>query len=606
MRLATITNWAYGATILLTFASGAIMLVASNVQDRERSAVAQRELLDEASAKSALEVTALSSKARDYVITGESTALDSYRREAAGLLSVEERVRSVEDIGANQDEINALADAMRVADLLQEEQQEAINARQQGDVDRARSILFGIDYERQLDRVAADVERFQYRLDQRTDNEVAAAVDLSKLWKASSEIVLCITGLLFLCVLYFVFKRRVLRPVVKLSDIINRLAAQDYAVEPPAYSDIDEIGDMAQSIRVFRENGLERQRLEEEQSADLATRSLLSRMTQRMQECETMHQLERVIESFVPKIAPSLAGRLYLFDEGKNLLVEAGSWLEPLHSLAEFSPMACWALQRGELHRPKGRNSDVSCDHLDGAGANIDSICLPLIVQRTTLGLLYLEPRSDLSDSLLDFPEPYLKMLSENVGLAVGNLRLRDTLRALAMADPVTGLANRRQLETVLDSRLMEANRTNQSISCIMLDVDHFKRFNDQFGHDAGDTVLRAVGDLLKQSARDTDAFRYGGEEFLLLMPNVSIEQAAQRAEEVRLKIGGLQIEHAGHELGAITASFGVATAPDHCPFSKLVRTADAALLRAKEAGRNRVVQPEPRHAEPGAPTLAA
>ena len=95
------------------------------------------------------------------------------------------------------------------------------------------------------------------------------------------------------------------------------------------------------------------------------------------------------------------------------------------------------------MHRPKGRDFDVSCDHLDGTGANIDSICLPLIVQRTTLGLLYLEPRSDLSKSLPDFPEPYLKMLSENVGLAVGNLRLRDTLRALAMADPVTGLANR-------------------------------------------------------------------------------------------------------------------------------------------------------------------
>jgi HAMP domain-containing protein/uncharacterized protein YerC len=245
MRLATITNWAYGATILLTFASGAIMLVASNVQDRERSAVAQREQLDEASAKNALEVTALSSKAREYVITGESTALDAYRREAAGLRSVEERVRSVEDIGANQDEVNALADAMRVADLLQDEQQEAIKARQQGDADRARSILFGIDYERQLDRVAADVERFRYRLDQRTDSEVAAAVDLSKLWKVFSELVLGITGLLFLCVLYFVFKRRVLRPVVKLSDVINRLAAQDYAVELPVYGDIDEIGDMA-------------------------------------------------------------------------------------------------------------------------------------------------------------------------------------------------------------------------------------------------------------------------------------------------------------------------------------------------------------------------
>jgi diguanylate cyclase (GGDEF)-like protein len=496
---------------------------------------------------------------------------------------------------------------MRQADLLEGEQKEAIKARQQGDADRARSILFGAEYDRQLDRVAADVERFQYRLDQRTDSEVAAAVDISKLWRTVSEIVLGITGLLFLCVLYFVFKRRVLRPVVRLSDIVNRLAAQDYAVEPPVYDDIDEIGDMAQAIRVFRENGLERQRLEAERSADLAKRSLLSRMTQRMQECETMHQMERVIEGFVPKIAPSLAGRLYLFDGGQNLLLEACSWLAPVHSIAEFSPMACWALQRGELHRPKGQSTDVSCDHLDVTGATIDSVCLPLIAQRATLGLLYLEPRTDISVSSSDVvPETYLKMLAENVSLAVGNLRLRDTLRAMAMADPLTGLANRRQLETVLDSRLMEANRTNQSISCIMLDVDHFKRFNDQFGHDAGDTVLRALGDLLKQSARDTDAFRYGGEEFLLLMPNMGIEQAAQRAEEIRLKIGALQIEHAGRELGAITASFGVATAPEHCAFTKLIRTADAALLLAKEAGRNRVLQTEARQARPSSPTRAA
>lgn len=575
------------------------MLLASNVQDLERAAVSQREQLDRASSKVASEVTALSSKAREYIITGDPAALDVYQRESSGLRSVEERVRGIEDIGANQDELNALADAMRVADLLQDEQQEAIKARQNGDVDRARGILFGIEYERQLDRVAADVERFQYRLDQRTDSEVAAAIDVSRLWKTFSEIVLGVTGLLFLCVLYFVFKRRVLRPVVKLSDIVNRLAAQDYAVETPVYGDIDEIGDMAQAIRVFRENGLERQRLEAERNADLAKRSLLSRMTQRMQECETMHQLERVIESFVPKIAPSLAGRLYFLDEGQNLLREACSWHTPVHSVSEFSTMACWALQRGELHRPKGHDSDVSCDHLDITAGSVDSVCLPLIAQRATLGLLYLEPRTDNPESLPDaVPEAYLKLLAENVSLAVGNLRLRDTLRAMAMADPLTGLANRRQLEAVLDSRLMEANTTNQSISCIMLDVDHFKRFNDQFGHDAGDTVLRAVGELLKQSARDTDAFRYGGEEFLLLMPNMGIEQATQRAEEVRLKIEALQIEYAGHELGAITASLGVATAPDYCAFSKLVRTADAALLRAKDAGRNRVALPESRQSE--------
>ncbi|MDF2118291.1 diguanylate cyclase [Roseiarcaceae bacterium H3SJ34-1] len=604
MRLATITNWAYGATIVLTFASGATMLLASNVQERERAAVAQRERLDQASSKVAVEINALSNKAREYVITGDPGHIEVYRREISALRTVEERVRSIEDVGASADELNALADAMRLADLLHDEQEEAIKARQEGDVERARNIVFGIEYDRQLHRVAADVERFQYRLDQRTDSEVAAAADVSRLWKTFSEIVLAITGLLFLCVLYFVFKRRVLRPVVKLSDVVNRLAAQDYAVEPPAYDDIDEIGDMAQAIRVFRENGLERQRLEEERSADHAKRSLLSRMTQRMQECESMHQLERVIESFVPQIAPGLAGRLYLFDEAQNLLVEVCSWLAPEHSQAAFPPAACWALQRGELHRPRGHDADVVCDHLHITGSNSDSICLPLIAQRATLGLLYLEPLTSASETLPDVPEMYLKILAENVGLAVGNLRLRDTLRAMAMADPLTGLANRRQLDTVLQSRLIEANEAKQSVSCIMLDIDHFKHFNDQYGHDAGDAVLRGVAEILKQSTRDTDAFRYGGEEFLLLMPNMSAEKAAQRAEALRVKIGAIQIEHAGHDLGAITASFGTATAPDHCALSKLVRTADAALLRAKEAGRNRVIQAEPRQPQASGRTM--
>jgi diguanylate cyclase (GGDEF)-like protein len=155
----------------------------------------------------------------------------------------------------------------------------------------------------------------------------------------------------------------------------------------------------------------------------------------------------------------------------------------------------------------------------------------------------------------------------------------------------------------VLESRLLEANRANRPISCIMLDVDHFKRFNDKFGHDAGDAVLRAIGEILKRSVRESDAFRYGGEEFLLLMPDMEVDQALLRAEEVRRKIETLQIEHAGRDLGTITASLGTATAPNHCAFSKLVRTADAALLRAKESGRNVAVQTELRRVEAEGPS---
>ena len=187
--------------------------------------------------------------------------------------------------------------------------------------------------------------------------------------------------------------RRVLRPVVTLSDVVNRLATQDHAVEPPEYGEIGEIGDMTQAVRVFRDNGLERQQLEEERNADFAKRSLLSRMTQRMQECETMHQLERVVGSFVPQIAPGFAGERYLLDESRNLMVGVYSWLAPAHSHAEFSPTACWALQRGELHRPHGSAADVPCDHIHFDGQPIDSICPPLIAQRTMMGLSNQRPR---------------------------------------------------------------------------------------------------------------------------------------------------------------------------------------------------------------------
>jgi diguanylate cyclase (GGDEF)-like protein len=191
-------------------------------------------------------------------------------------------------------------------------------------------------------------------------------------------------------------------------------------------------------------------------------------------------------------------------------------------------------------------------------------------------------------------------MLAENISLALGNLRLRDALREMAMADGLTGLANRRHLDTLLTLRTREAERLGQPISCLMVDVDHFKRFNDEFGHDAGDAVLRAMGDVLKHSMRESSvAFRYGGEEFLLLMPELGPEQALRRAEEVQQRIRALRIEHGGRELGPITASFGLASAPVHSAFSKLVQTADAALYRAKETGRDRIAIAEERRTEP-------
>lgn len=598
MRLATITNWAYGATVILTTISAATMLLASNAQSSERDAVDQRYRLDQATSELNADVFALSDRVRQYLNTNDPTYRLLYTREASARRAVEERIARMRDAGAGQSELDTLKDAIRWADTLRDEQEAAIAAHDRGDEKRARALVFGGEYERELDRVRTSVERFQYQLNQRTDARVAAASEVARWWKTISEIVLGATGLLFLCVLYFVFKRRVLRPVVRLSDVVSRLAAQDFDVAPPPIGQIDEIGDMAQAIRVFRENGIERRRLENERNADLAMRDLLSRMTQRMQGCDSLLDLKEVIQRFVPEIAPSLAGSLYLLDPEHNAVVVACSWLDPIHSRADFSPLSCWALRRGLPHRPSGAQIDVPCDHLiAGEGTVPDTLCLPLMAQRETLGLLYFERRADQVDSPPP-PELYLQMLAENVGLALGNLRLRDALRDLALTDTLTGLANRRQLDEILETHLAEADRLGHSVACLMIDVDHFKTINDRFGHDAGDAVLREMGALLRNATRESgNAFRFGGEEFALLMVGDAAGEAVARAEYIRARIAELCLLHGGADIGPVTASIGVAVAPDHCPFDRLIATADAALYRAKAQGRDRVVVAEERRA---------
>lgn len=591
MRLATITNWAYGATLLLTLVSGTTMILASNSQDRERAAVEQRYQLDKATSELSTEVFALTDHARQYLNTGDPTYRVLYKRDVTALKSVENRIAHINDVGATADELDALKEAVRWADTLHDEQQAALAAHDRGDERAARAILFGAEYERELDRTRSMVERFQYLLDQRTGAQVTAAEQDARAWKVMSEVLLAITGLLFLCVLYFIFKQRVLKPVVRLSDVVNRLAAQDYAAEPPNLSHIDEIGDMAQAIRVFRENGLERQRLEAERDADRALRDLLSRMTQRMQGCDSLEELKEVVRRFTPEIAPELAGRLYLIDTGRNAVVEACNWREPEHSRAEFAPTACWSLRRGMPHRISEESVDVPCDHLElGNGDHVDTLCLPLTAHGEIFGLFYFERQTETAEAG-STAGTYLTMLAENVGLAVANLRLREQLHTMAMGDALTGLSNRRQLDMTLDRVLAQAERLGQPISCLMIDVDHFKIFNDQFGHDAGDLVLREVGAVLRSVIRDKElAFRYGGEEFLILLPGLDAEGAISRAEQIRQRITALTLIHDGIALGPVRVSVGVASAPRHGPVERLVQSADAALLRAKVEGRDRVL----------------
>lgn len=158
------------------------------------------------------------------------------------------------------------------------------------------------------------------------------------------------------------------------------------------------------------------------------------------------------------------------------------------------------------------------------------------------------------------------------------------------MRDPLTGLFNRRHLEETLELELHRSARRGEPLSVVMFDVDHFKTYNDTFGHDAGDLVLQQLSKLVQQVIRAGDvACRYGGEEFLLLQPGMSAEHAVRRAEGLREAAAKLALEHRGSTLGSVTLSLGVATYPDHTRNgAELIRRADEALYRAKRGGRNR------------------
>lgn len=185
-----------------------------------------------------------------------------------------------------------------------------------------------------------------------------------------------------------------------------------------------------------------------------------------------------------------------------------------------------------------------------------------------------------------------MRVFTEQIVLALSNLKLRDSLRQQSIRDSLTGLFNRRYLEETLSLEIQRAKRNNSPFSVIMIDLDHFKRFNDTHGHEAGDVVLQTLGGFLKRHVRAGDiACRYGGEEFTLVLPSTTLELAQQRAEELSEGVRSLHIDFNGPSLGPFSLSAGVATFPNHGDGSEMIlQAADMALYRAKNEGRDRVM----------------
>jgi diguanylate cyclase (GGDEF)-like protein len=260
-----------------------------------------------------------------------------------------------------------------------------------------------------------------------------------------------------------------------------------------------------------------------------------------------------------------------------------------------MTPDECWALRRGQPHRSY-EAPGLICPHakVESNGGKAGRLCVPLIAQGEVLGLLSMERDADgkAAGALDPDPEHVAMLIAEQMALSLSNMRLRETLQHQSIVDPLTGLFNRRYLDETLRRELARAKREALPLSIIVLDVDHFKRINDEFGHDAGDAVLRSLGSEIKRYVRDSDvACRFGGEEFVLLLPGCDKQTTAQRSKVLLNTIRAMDVPRASQSIGPITASLGVATFPeDGTEADALIQVADRAMYTAKRSGRNRVV----------------
>jgi diguanylate cyclase (GGDEF)-like protein len=229
------------------------------------------------------------------------------------------------------------------------------------------------------------------------------------------------------------------------------------------------------------------------------------------------------------------------------------------------------------------------------------------MAQGESLGILHFQA-TDAAPALADSELSFKTTFAGQVGLSVANIRLREALRAQSIKDPLTGLYNRRYLEETLDREIRRAVRAEQALGILMLDLDHFKKFNDTYGHDAGDTVLREAAQFLEKSIRAEDIVcRFGGEEFVIILPTADLSAAHARGERIRSKLCELNVRHQGQPLGVITVSVGVAALPLHGTSPKeLLEAADTALYSAKREGRDRVVDapPPPTNVETQVPAI--
>jgi len=316
--------------------------------------------------------------------------------------------------------------------------------------------------------------------------------------------------------------------------------------------------------------------------------NLLRQMGDLLQVSNERDEYYTIIKEYIPQLFPETSGALFILNNSQSSVEAMTLWGENLQSDPSFAPNDCWAMRRGQIYNGNASKPGLTCKHIKKpfSGRYLE---VPMMASGEMIGVLHIEDKEELYP--IENIQDLAHTLADHLSLSLSNLKLRETLRIQSIRDALTGLFNRRYMEESLSREIPRAVRKNTPVGIIMLDIDHFRDFNNTYGHEAGDVVLREIGAQLQSHVRGEDiTCRYGGEEFILILPEANLEVTVQRAERIRTAIKSIRVEYHRQPLGVISVSLGVSVFPEHSSTVEgLVKKADEALYIAKHNGRDRV-----------------
>ncbi|WP_058189714.1 sensor domain-containing diguanylate cyclase [Terracidiphilus gabretensis] len=315
--------------------------------------------------------------------------------------------------------------------------------------------------------------------------------------------------------------------------------------------------------------------------------TLLTAARDELQLCMDVQQLYGSASRRLSFLLPETSGSLCMIDNSRQVVEVVSFW--GTTTVDDFNPPeACCGLRSGQPRWRQPGLSEIHCTHFTGEAPEC-YVCVPIAAHGSTLGVLYVQCADEAAVQAVNRRMDGLRQLLQILAMSVATLNLQSKLENQSIRDALTGLFNRHFMQISLDRELSRAARKKQSLAVLMLDMDHFKRFNDTHGHAAGDAGLQGLANVLKSSIRPEDiACRYGGEEFTILLPDITVEAAYQRAETILQAVSHMSVSVGSQTYSAFTISIGIALYPnDGETPEQLLRCADEALYRSKRQGRN-------------------